>query len=894
MYGAPGGPGGGPPGYIKGKRPADGPPPRYDGGYGGPPYGGAPPPPNVPPPAYGPGYQNSQQQPPQKRARTGPPAAAGPEPTPSKVLHVRNLPANCTEQEIGQFIGQFGTVVTILVLRGKNQAFVEMTDVETARYVYDYHRNQRGSIRGQHVYFGFSERDSISIPAQHAKEAERPCRTLLVSVSNLKYPVTIDALYQVFQKFGYVQRIVQFTRAGEYHALIQFADINAATEAKSLAKIDGQNIYTGCCTLKISFASFAFVHVRYDSESQRDYARQGEPYGPPPGADPASFLAVTAASMPGVLSPDPQIQAAQIAAATQAVRHALNTMGGGAPPPPPPPHGGPHPPPPPHYHGHGPPPPPHHGHGYPPPPPPQPYYPPPHAPPPPYGPPPPGYGPPPPGPPGYHPGSGIAAPVTTGAGCVLLINNLPRNAGVNPDQISTLFGVYGDVMRVKILFSNPESALVQMANSQQADDREVARQHLDGVPVYGNRVKVSLSKHREVSLPKPGQPDYEHQHLTKDFSSSTLHRFKQPGSKNYSNICPPSAGLHVSNIATGATEEEIKGLFARHGRIVSFRFMKCVGSEKRMALLTMDSLSAAVVALIHTHNARIGDLNLRVSFSKSTPPEAQGRPPGGSGGGGGPGGPPPSQGYGGGGPSQGYGGGGPPPHEYRSPPPQAYSGGPPPQGYSSGGPPQGYSGGGPPQGYSSGGPQQGYSSGGPQQGYSGGSSQQGYSGGPPQQGYSGGPPQQGYSSSGPPRDSYGGGAPREQYGGGGRASHSGGGGRPSGPPSGGGGVGVVLAGSGKGPWLGATPGSSSSPPSASPAPAPPPAPAPAPVPPRDPYAERRRGRDEDEEREEREGRTTPVPQPGEFPDEYGSRQTPPHDGPGEGGYPDYSDEYTPS
>lgn len=36
--------------------------------------------------------------------------------------------------------------------------------------------------------------------------------------------------------------------------------------------------------------------------------------------------------------------------------------------------------------------------------------------------------------------------------------------------------------------------------------------------------------------------------LRTDFSGSPLHRFKKPGSKNFQNIFPPSATLHLSNI----------------------------------------------------------------------------------------------------------------------------------------------------------------------------------------------------------------------------------------------------------------------------------------------------------------------------------------------------------
>lgn len=69
--------------------------------------------------------------------------------------------------------------------------------------------------------------------------------------------------------------------------------------------------------------------------------------------------------------------------------------------------------------------------------------------------------------------------------------------------------------------------------------------HLNGQRLHGRDMRVAFSKHTTVQLPREGHED---QGLTKDFSNSPLHRFKKPGSKNYSNIFPPSATLHLSNI----------------------------------------------------------------------------------------------------------------------------------------------------------------------------------------------------------------------------------------------------------------------------------------------------------------------------------------------------------
>ena len=53
--------------------------------------------------------------------------------------------------------------------------------------------------------------------------------------------------------------------------------------------------------------------------------------------------------------------------------------------------------------------------------------------------------------------------------------------------------------------------------------------------------------------------------LTKDFSHSSLHRYKKAGSKNCGNIFKPSSTLHLSNIAEGVTENDIVTLFKRYG-----------------------------------------------------------------------------------------------------------------------------------------------------------------------------------------------------------------------------------------------------------------------------------------------------------------------------------------
>ncbi|XP_068725838.1 polypyrimidine tract-binding protein 2-like [Montipora capricornis] len=190
---------------------------------------------------------------------------------------------------------------------------------------------------------------------------------------------------------------------------------------------------------------------------------------------------------------------------------------------------------------------------------------------------------------------------------VVLVSNLNEER-INCDMLFTLFGVYGDVIRVKILFNKKDTALIQFNHAQQA---QTAITHLSGVKVYGKDIKVTASKHNSVSMPKEGDEN----NLTKDFTNSHLHRFKKPGSKNFQNIFPPNRTLHLSNIPETTTEEELVDAFADSGTVTEFRFFP---KDRKMALVTMATTEESIDALIKMHNYRITDSNhLRVSFAKT-------------------------------------------------------------------------------------------------------------------------------------------------------------------------------------------------------------------------------------------------------------------------------------
>ncbi|XP_050176875.1 polypyrimidine tract-binding protein 1 isoform X2 [Myiozetetes cayanensis] len=497
---------------------------------------------------------------------------------PSRVIHVRKLPSDVTEAEVISLGLPFGKVTNLLMLKGKNQAFIEMNTEEAANTMVNYYTTIAPMLRSQPIYIQFSNHKELKTdnsPNQRAQAALQAVATvqtgnlalaataaavdagmamagqspvLRIIVENLFYPVTLDVLHQIFSKFGTVLKIITFTKNHQFQALLQYADPMSAQHAK--LSLDGQNIYNACCTLRIDFSKLTSLNVKYNNDKSRDYTRPDLPSGDnQPTLDQTMAAAFGA---PGIISPPyagagfpPTFAIPQAAGLTVpnvpgaltplAIPAAAAAAAAGR----------------------------------------------------------------------------IAIPGLAGAGhSVLLVSNLIPER-VTPQCLFILFGVYGDVQRVKILFKKQENALVQMTDGNQA---QLAMSHLNGQKLHGKPIRITLSKHQTVQLPGKGQED---QRLTKDYANSPLHRFKKPGSKNFQNIFPPSATLHLSNIPPSITEEDLKMLFSSNGGVVKgFKFFQ---KDRKMALIQMGSVEEAIQSLIELHNHDLGENHhLRVSFSKST------------------------------------------------------------------------------------------------------------------------------------------------------------------------------------------------------------------------------------------------------------------------------------
>ena len=586
--------------------------------------------------------------------------AASESPDATRVVHLRNVNAQVPEQDVIQLGLPFGKITNMLALKNKNQAFLEFGDTASAVTMVNFYNNANNRVQpmlgGKPIYVQFSQHKELRTSMSHSNanaqtqaaiqaaqavtggvedgsgvaagsrrkksdhpgSQNEPSPVLRIMIENMIYPITLDTLLLIFNKYGQVLKIVTFTKNNLFQSLIQY-DSSASGEAAKKA-LNGQNIYNGCCTLRVDFSRMDQLHVKYNNDKSRDLTNIDLPSGT--DTLPANHRAAMSGA-PGILASTPfaaglgsggggnasnnanighnfngvhsmnntSVSNAQgsgngainptgnpllasalqsIAGLNQGVQNALLaslTQQLGAAP------GAFQP---------------RFNQG--------------------------GFG-----------SNNVNQPTTSGAntfsgglvgsapaggaGSVLLVSGL-NETDTTCDGLFTIFGVYADVLRVKILYNKKDNALVQVADSTQA---AVAMTHLDKIKVWGKPMRVAASKHAQVQMPKEGAPDGG---LTKDFANSPLHRFKKKGSKNYSNIFAPSATLHLSNIPPTTTEEELLEAFGKHASVKGFKFFP---KDRKMALISLESVEQAVNGLIHLHNFQLAEnSHLRVSFSKSS------------------------------------------------------------------------------------------------------------------------------------------------------------------------------------------------------------------------------------------------------------------------------------
>ncbi|PPS15286.1 hypothetical protein GOBAR_AA05290 [Gossypium barbadense] len=172
----------------------------------------------------------------------------------SKVIHVRNVGHEISENDLLQLFQPFGVITKLVMLRAKNQALLQMQDIPSAINAMQFYTNVQPTIRGRNVYVQFSSHQELTTMDQNAQgRGDEPNRILLVTIHHMLYPITVEVLHQVFSPHGFVEKIVTFQKSAGFQALIQYQGRQNAISART--SLQGRNIYDGCCQLDIQFSN---------------------------------------------------------------------------------------------------------------------------------------------------------------------------------------------------------------------------------------------------------------------------------------------------------------------------------------------------------------------------------------------------------------------------------------------------------------------------------------------------------------------------------------------------------------------------------------------------------------------------------------------------------------
>ncbi|KAK9134437.1 hypothetical protein Syun_013767 [Stephania yunnanensis] len=519
----------------------------------------------------------------------------------SKVIHIRNVGHEISENDLLQLLQPFGVVTKLVMLRAKNQVFLDavlicfksflhgmallqMHDMASAVNALQYYANIQPSVRGRNVYIQFSSHQELTTMDNSQGRSGGDQFFLLFSFysslfillslfSSVSLPVCCRVLsgftaqsnslnYNSSTALSYnsgsaASSILSAWVCGEdrhfsevswffrtwffvgFQALVQFQSRQSAVSARN--SLQGRNIYDGCCQLDIQFSNLSELQVNYNNERSRDFTNPSLPSGESKGRSSQPGYG-DAASLYALQPPGARVAFQQVGDKHSGV------LSEGFP----------------------------DKHMY-----------------------------------GVHMGNAAAVAAAFGGGlppgisgtnerCTVLVSNLNPDK-IDEDKLFNLFSIYGNIVRIKLLRNKPDHALVQMGDGFQA---ELAVHFLKGAMLLGKRLEVNFSKHPNITA----GPD------THEYTNSNLNRYNRNASKNYRYCCSPTKMIHLSSLPQEITEEDIVAYLEEHGSIINTKLFEVNG--KKQALIQFDNEEQATEALVCKHATTVDRSVIRISFSQ--------------------------------------------------------------------------------------------------------------------------------------------------------------------------------------------------------------------------------------------------------------------------------------
>ncbi|VDO75082.1 unnamed protein product [Haemonchus placei] len=188
---------------------------------------------------------------------------------PSIVVHVRNLNPKAMEADLIDALGTFGFIAYVTVVPALKMALVEFEEIEAARACVTFAATNFIPVAGDVAMFNYSTSQHIQ---RLGFESRTPCKVLVLTVYNVQRPLDVHVISRVCEPHAKVLRIA-IVRKSLMQALVEFESAESAKKVKHA--INGADIYSGCCTLKVEFAKPDHVKVTRQDANQWDFTLSG-------------------------------------------------------------------------------------------------------------------------------------------------------------------------------------------------------------------------------------------------------------------------------------------------------------------------------------------------------------------------------------------------------------------------------------------------------------------------------------------------------------------------------------------------------------------------------------------------------------------------------------------
>lgn len=221
----------------------------------------------------------------------GPPMMPGPSmgipPNASCIIYAQNLPLNCTEKDLYNIFAKYGNIRGVHVNSGIG--FVDFMDINVAIQMVTNGQSMPFYV-GQNVAKLDFAQPTIAMFVQNMHpgasmnsglmNTEDMSSVLQFDIANAQYQITVDVLKTICSSSGNVIRIIIGKKKNDnsVEALIEYASQAEAKAAKEA--LHGADIYSGCCTLTISYSKLQRLHVLKNDSESWDYTSSN------PGATP--------------------------------------------------------------------------------------------------------------------------------------------------------------------------------------------------------------------------------------------------------------------------------------------------------------------------------------------------------------------------------------------------------------------------------------------------------------------------------------------------------------------------------------------------------------------------------------------------------------------------------